>query len=35
MEMEDMILAAQDQALRTNTINTIVYTKCSMAEKVM
>ena len=39
MEMEDMIMAAQDQALRTNTIKTIdkqnVPAKCRMAEKVM
>ena len=37
--MEDMIMAAQDQALRTNIIKTIdkqnVPAKCRMAEKVM
>ena len=39
MEMEDMIMAAQDQALRTNTIKTTdkqnVSAKCRMVEKVM
>ena len=37
--MEDMIMAVQDQALRTNTIKTIdklnVPAECRMAEKVM
>ena len=37
--MEDMIMAAQGQALRTNTIKTIdkqnVPAECRMAEKVM
>ena len=39
MEIEDMIMAAQDQALRTNTIKTTdkqsVPANCRMAEKVM
>ena len=39
MEMEDMIMAAQDQALRSNTIKTTdkqnVPANCRMAEKVM
>ena len=39
MEMEDMIMATQDQALRTNTIKTTdkqnVPAKCRMAEKLM
>ena len=37
--MEDMIMAAQDQALRSNTIKTTdkqnVPANCRMAEKVM
>ena len=39
MEMEDMIMAVQDQTLRTSTIKTIdklnVPAECRMAEKVM
>ena len=39
MKMEDMIMTAQDQALRTNAIKTIdkqnVPAECRMAEKVM
>ena len=39
METEDMIMAAQEQALRTNIIKTIdkqnVPAECRMAEKVM